>query len=514
MSVFATCDDEAKKTDNWTKALADCQKATAANPTSNDARVWVIYYAQKLRLWDVAIGEQLNIIDQEKRIPANYLDGRYSDLAKYLAFKGDYENARLAFLKAAYAANDGEKYEVFAKALEANIKSGFKRNSEENLDEITIKADQKLVEQIADKSAAGKKDEALNELNQLISRRPFLPNAYAVRGIIHRDLSKFQEAAKDLEMAVKLQPWESVFNFYLADAYTQIGNNNGCIEAATRVIVNHDSNEGDAFRHRAFCKYRSGENIKAHEDYLQSGWLKNPNGSDGVSMALADYASVNNCAITNYDDIDGNFKKGNDYFAEKKFLCAINSYDVVVASSKSNAYGKAMGQYNRAIAYAALQIDSYAISLQAGRDYNRAVASGQLPANIASIANYNAGVLFWEIAESRVKVNTTKLAFYELAISKVEIGLNTSSAEDKPTRTFALFAVRCIYAKLLMKQITAQKSKNRTEDVTKLTEKLNTTIPKIEAEYKTASQIAELKTMVDANYVTFKSNYANFKETK
>ena len=471
LSVSAACDDEAKKTDSWTKALADCQQVMTANPTSNDARVWVIYYAQKLRLWDVAIDEQIQVIIIEEKNPAYYLDERYSDLAKLLTFKGDYENARLAFLKAASAANDGEKYEIFAKALEANAKSGFKLNSDENLDEKTIKADQKLVEQIADKSIAGKNEEALNEINQLISRRPSMPNAIAIRGIIYKSLSKNHEAVKDFETAVKLQPWESLFNFHLADVYTEINNREGCIEAATRVIVNHDSMEGDAFNKRAFCKYRKGENIKAHEDYLQSGWLKNPNGSDGVSIALADYASVNNCAVTNYDDFDANFKKANEYMTEKKYLCAINSYNAVIANSKISDHGKAMGQYNRAIAYAALQNGSYTISLQAGRDYNRAAASGQLPANIASIANYNAGVMFWEIAESRVKVNTTRLAFYELAISKVEIGLNTSSAEDKATRTLALFAVRCSYATLLMKQITAQKSKNRTEDVTKLTEK-------------------------------------------
>ena len=514
LSVSAACDDEAKKTDNWTKALSDCQTAMAANPNTNDARVWVIFYAQKLRLWDVAIDEQVKVIQIEEKNPVYYLDERYADLAKLLTFEGDYENARLAFLKAAFVANDGEKYEAFAKALEANVKSGFKRSSEENLDEKTIKADQKLVEQIAAKSSAGKKEEALNEINQLISRRPSMPNAIAIRGIIYKALSKNQEAAKDFEMAVKLQPWESIYNFYLADVNTEIGNNNGCIEAATRVIVNHDSMEGDAFNQRAFCKYRKGEYQKAQEDYLQSGWKKTPNGTDSVSFALGVFASENGCAITNYDDFAGNFKKGNEYNTEKKYLCAINSYNAVIANSKTSDHGKAMGQFNRAIAYAALQNGSYAISLQAGRDYNRAAASGQLPANVASIANYNAGILFWEIAEAFVSVNTTKIAFYELAITKLEIGLNTSSAEDKATRTLTLFAVRCNYAKFLMKQITTQKSKNRTDEVTKLTEKLNAAIPKIEAEYKTSSQIAEIKIKLEGNYIALKSNYDNFRETK
>jgi tetratricopeptide (TPR) repeat protein len=514
LSVSAACDDEAKKTDNWTKALADCQQATAANPTSNDARVWVIYYANRLRLWDVAIAEQLNIIVNEEKNPAYYMNGRYEDLAKLLAFKGDYENARLAYLKAAYLANDGEKYQVFAKALEANVKSGFKKVPDEKLDEKTLKADQIIIEQAADKSSAGKKQEAINDLNTLIIRRPNMQNAFAVRGIIHKDLSKFQESVKDFEMAVKLQPWESVFNSNLADAYTEINNREGCIEAASRVIVNHDSRQGDAFRQRAFCRYRNGEHQKSLEDHLQSSWLKNPNGDDVNSLALADYAVANHCAITNYDDIEGNFNKGNVYLDEKKYLCAVNFFETVIINPKVNSSVKATAQYNRALAYREMRTDSYAFSMQAVRDFNRAVASGKLDADFASQANYFAGEVLFETAVLLVTVNTTKIGLYEMAFPKLEIGVNTSNAVFKPTRTVELFFARCNYAKLLMETITAQKSKNRTEDVTKLTEKLNKTIPQIEAEYKTYRLNEEVKKIIETRYISFKNNYDNFNETK
>ena len=514
LNVIAACDDEAKKTDNWTKALSDCQTAMEANPNSNDARVFVIFYAQKLRLWDIAIDEQVKVIQIEAKNPANYLQTRFEDLARLLTSKGDYETARLAYLKAFEASDSVEKYIVFARALEANVKSGFKRNSEEKLDEKTIKADQKLVEQIADKSIAGKNEEALNEINQLISRRPSMPNAIAIRGIIYKSLSKNHEAVKDFETAVKLQPWESLFNFHLADVYTEINNREGCIEAASRVIANHDTMEGDAFKQRAFCKYRNGENQKAQEDYLQSGWLKDPNGSDSVSMAIAAYASANNCVITNYDDIESNFKKGNAHIVEKKFLCAVNFYETVIVNPKVNPYGKAMGQYNRAIAYMGLQKGSYAFSLQAARDFNRAVASGHLDAEVSSKANYYAGIMFWDIAASLVPGNATKIGLFELAFPKLEIGVNTSSAEEKPKRTVGLFSARCVYAKLLIKQITNEKAKNRTVEVTKLTEKLNKIVPQIEAECKTFGQVEAVKKLIETSYITFKNNYDSFRETK
>ncbi len=507
MSVSAACDDEAKKTDNWTKALADCQKATAKNPTSNDARFFVIYYAQELRLWDIAIAEQTKVIEIERKNPAYYLNQRYENLAQLYTFNGDYENARLAYLKAADAADDPEKYQVFAKALEANIKSGFKRSPEEKLDEKTIRADQELLEQIGRNSGAGKNEEALNDVNNLLKRRQFMANAYAVRGIIEFQLRKFQEAVKDHEMATKLRPWESLFNSHLVDAYTKINNYDGCIEAASRVIANHDSFEGDGFQKRGDCEFEKHDYKKAHEDYLQADWIKHPNLSDSHFLAPA-YLETD-CKINFSDDVTANYNRANGYFTEKKYLCSINFFDIGIGGSNTSALGVALAQYYRALAYANLRKGSYAFTTQAIRDYNRAVASGKLDQYKITTANFLAGAFYQELARLST-VKTTQIIYYEFAFQKMEAGLNAETANEKELRTVDLFRLRCEYANLLIDRIADQKSKSRTEDAAKLMGKLKAVVPKIETEYESFDLEGKSAAAVDELYDEFKNNYDEF----
>lgn len=515
MSISAACNDEAMKTDNWTQALSDCKQTIAANPDDKATRQLVIFYAEKLHLWNLAISELLEVIKIEEKYPDLYLETRFEHLGKLLASKGDYPNALLAYIKAAQLAEDNEKFVTVAKMLEANAKSAFNAESKEKLDENIIKADQILLKQIEAKSSDGRTlKDALKEVNKLLNRRPFLAKALLLRGEILKASLKGADGLKDYELAVKLQPWDSESNLALASLL--FGNSvfsttryDDCIAAATRVILNQDSLEGEALRVRGFCREKKGEKEKALEDFFDAKFHGNKYAADDYKRLLV----VDN-PVSFIDDPKLNLDFGNQNRAKKNYRAAIYYYNNAIESPRILPLGLALGCLNRGLAYRMLKPDSYVYAKKSLLDFIDAAGIRELGPENTIYANFLAGEMYYLIGENFAVSTYEKDRSYDNALQRFEISLNLPGAEQQVDIKKQIFLIRCAIAKRLMGLVKFQKSKNRKNYPAKLTEKLTAVVAKIEADFKVYSQDKSTAGEIGADYINFALEYEEFKKLK
>lgn len=515
MSISAACHDEAKKTDNWTQALSDCKRAVDANPGSVEARISMIEYAEKLRLWNIAISELLEVIKIEEKNPDLYLEVRFEWLGKLLALKGDSKNALLAYLKAASLAENGaEKYLIIAKVLEENVKSGFKAEMKEDLDEAAIKADEVLLQELDAKTQRGSTlKEALKEINKVLTRRPFLPKAVLIRGKALRSSAKYADALKDFELAVKLKPWEGAANYELA---SQLNSSlfpntkyDECIEAATRAIGAYDGFRIQSFLVRGGCREAKGDKEKAIEDYFEA---KSAGYKDRINNLYYLLASPE-CG-SGVTSTDAMITTADNYKEKKIYRCAVLYYTSAFESKDITPKGKSFVSLKRGLAYLAWKPDSFNYTELARRDFIYAAYSGHASPEDAAKAHLFLGETHLKIAESFSIATSAKTKSYESALESFDNASKNLPAEFATGFKTDNFVVRCAFAKHLMRSIPVQKGKNRTNFVAKLTEKLNASVAKIEADFKVYSQDNELAAGIGADYIKFALEYEEFKKLK
>jgi tetratricopeptide (TPR) repeat protein len=516
VSVSAACGEEAMKRDNWTDAYNDCVKAAGNNGNSISDRLSLADFAGKLLLFNVAAEQYAIIIELEQKDPAADLEARFNSLASMLTMMGDYKNAALMYRKTADLSEDGDRYLAFAKVLENNFKTGFKRTPEDPLTEKTIRSDQKIYEQIVPMSDAGKYAEALSEVTELIKRRPNFSNAIFMRGLILQKMKRFDESTKDMEHAVRLKPWDGLFNVFLAENYTELRNDQGCIDANTRIILNKEKlpfNKeqfvADAYSRRSICQsHDNSKYIQSQSDFLQYSWAVNKNGYEVGGHPLAGFALDNDCTIKNWDDPAANYDRGAELYGQKKFLCSIYSLDRAILMSEPASKLRATAIFTRAVAYDALSSESYEFSIQAARDYYRA---GQLdPAKVAA-GSYRSARIMFGVADKFIKRNMVKIGIYELAIPDFEKALKLSDVATQRDINYDLFNTRIRIFRGLVEELEKQKRKAAAVEATKLTEKLKAVAAKIEADHKVLSQDPAFAKDLLEPYTAFSVIYEAFK---
>ncbi len=503
--------------DKITLAFNDATESVKLDGSSVEARQSLALYAEKLLHYDISVNQYVKIIEIEQKNPANKLEGRFEVLARYVALKGDYKTAALAFRKADENSVDGERHIVMAKACEENVKVGFAHATETMPTEAEILADGIAVNDAAKKIDSNKALEAINDLSAIIKRRPNYDNAIFMRGFAYKLLDKMDQAVEDLSLASKLVPWDSRYNYFLAGAISSINtkyrDQNKCIEAATRAIAANDLNQADAYFQRASCYNDKGSYLEAKADYLQAGWIKDPKGTDSSGLASAFFAGENGCKATAFD-YGSNYKNAGRYlFEEKKYFCAIYSFELSLAAA-SGSKEKSYAHFGRAFAYKTLGEKSYTFKLQAVRDLNNAISAGGLYNDTTSSSYYDVGILYFQIADQFSKGNLNKVGFLEMAVPALEKAVELSEDKNRVNRTSYLYTVRINIALTLMDEIVIQKSKNASAAVTQLTTKLNGVVSKINSDYKAIELSPELKSKVSNSLALFNSRYETFRQNK
>lgn len=211
------------------------------------------------------------------------------------------------------------------------------------------------------------------------------------------------------------------------------------------------------------------------------------------------------------DDPTKNYNRGVDLYREKKFLCAIYSLDRAISMSPPGANGRTSALFARAGAYDGLSGETYEFSIQAVRDYHRV---GQLDSTKAAIAYYRSGRLMFGVADKFTKRNAEKIGIYESAIPDFEKAINLSDATTQRDINYDLFNTRIRIVRTLIAEIQTQKRKAANEQVTKLTEKLNTFAAKIEADYKVLSRDPAVAAELLKPYTAFTVMYDEFKKAQ
>ena len=496
----------------WTLAFDECKEAVELEPDSSEARSQFASRAMQLERHDVAVEQYLEVFQMERKNPAYNIEYTLKYLAQSLAQTGDFEAAGVAYRKAAAVATDGEPYIALAKVMEKNHQEGFKLVTATVPDEETLKADQKIIDEAASKMDTATQ-QSLDALNALIKRRPNLAHAISMRGLAYQKLKQMDPAIADLTRAARLWPWAGFLSYMQAKGFIEMSKYEQCDEAASLAITIGGAG-ADAFDKRALCRLRLGKFMKAQEDFLRSGWSTEPNGNDVSGTALANFADANGCKVTNFDDPTVNYNNGVKYNDQKKYVCAVYSFGSALIYPKVTEKGRALSYYGRGSAYAEMREGSYAFTLQALRDFNRASSLNQLDTNFAASAHDWIARLYFELATDHIKGNWARLAYYENSIPEFEAAIRMSDSEDRLARTTNLFKARCSIAEVLVNEIRTQRLKNKAKDVDELTQKLNTVAAKIESDFATLNRDPAAAKVIAAAYAYFSDTYGQFKKGK
>lgn len=179
-------------------------------------------------------------------------------------------------------------------------------------------------------------------------------NIYLNRGIMRNNNNLNKSAIKDFQQALVLEPENSLALYWLSVVAQEAGDDSLTIAALDKAIEG-DNAFPEAFIHRGFLKYKSGDYEGAVEDYnnainlttsIPDAYVKRGVAKEKLSDykgAIKDFNSA--IKIDNENSMAFQYR-GNVYFKLKNYEAAIEDYNYSIQLDKENP----TPYYNRALA--------------------------------------------------------------------------------------------------------------------------------------------------------------------